>query len=79
MECVLRNHSLLTELLVAGYSVLGDVNKMLMLKIRPQKCHQDLSGNRKNTCYLYGQKSCYKQEVRPVGFRVATSNSVNRL
>ena len=30
------NHSLLTELLVAGYSVLGDVYKMLMLKIRPQ-------------------------------------------
>ncbi len=28
---------------------------------------------------FYGQKSCYKQEVRPVGFRVATSNSVNRL
>ncbi len=59
-------HSLLTELLVAGYSVLGDVYKMLILKVRPQKCH-------------YGQKSCYKLEVRPVGFRVATSNSVNRL
>ncbi len=29
-------HSLLTELLVAGYSVLGDVYKMLMLKIWPQ-------------------------------------------
>ncbi len=28
---------------------------------------------------FYGQKSCYKQEVRLVGFRVATSNSVNRL
>ncbi len=28
---------------------------------------------------FYGQKSCYKQEVHPVGFRVATSNSVNRL
>ncbi len=32
-------HSMLTELLVAGYSVLGDVYKMLMLKIRPQKYH----------------------------------------
>ncbi len=28
---------------------------------------------------FYGQKSCYKQEVRPVRFRMATSNSVNRL
>ncbi len=35
----LTYHSLLTELLVAGYSALGNVYKMLMLKIRPQKCH----------------------------------------
>ena len=31
-------HSLLTELLIAGYSVLGDVYKMIMY--------------RKNTCYF---------------------------
>ena len=52
MNCLPRDirhhaHSLLTELLVARYSVLGDFYKMLMLKIQPQKCHY-----RKNTCYF---------------------------
>ncbi len=28
---------------------------------------------------FYGQKSCYKQEVQPVGFRMALRSSVNRL
>ena len=40
-----QSHSLLTELLFAGYSVLGDVYKMLMLKIQPRKHYY-------HTCYF---------------------------
>ncbi len=61
------NHSLLTELLVAESSVLHTIYMM------PRN---DFIKN----CLLFcWQKSCYKQEVCPVGFRRATSNSVNRL
>ncbi len=53
------SHSLLTELLVAGYSVLGDVYKMVMLKIRPQKCHYHTQDN---TCYFMDRNPAAKRK-----------------